>query len=78
MWRMHLGQRFESAARLFQKVGKIPKERLCKQDVGISDLEMLSFLETCVEFLDLFVEVSILVATDRAHRAQHWQNKKEG
>jgi hypothetical protein len=70
---MHLRPRFESAARLFQKVGRVPKERLCKQDVGISDLEMLSFLETCVDFLDICLEVSILVATDRA---QHWQNKK--
>lgn len=65
MWKMHLGPRFESAAHLFQKVGKIPKERLCKQDIGISDLEMFSFLETCVDFLDIFVEVSILVALAR-------------
>jgi hypothetical protein len=71
---MHLGQRFESAARLFQKVGKIPKERLCKQDIGISDLKIPFFLETCMDFLDIFMEVSILVATDRA---QHWHNKKE-
>jgi hypothetical protein len=72
---MHLGPRFESAARLFQKMGRIPKERLCKQDIGISDLEMLSFLEICVDFLDIFVEVSILATMDRA---QHWRNKKEG
>jgi hypothetical protein len=74
IWMMHLGLRFESAARLFQKVGKIPKERLCKQDIGISDLEMISFLETCVDFLDIFMEVSILVATGRA---QHWLKQNE-
>jgi hypothetical protein len=66
IWRTHLGQRFESAARLFQKVGRIPNYRLCKQDVGISDVEMLSFLETCVDFLDIFVEVSMVVPMDRA------------
>jgi hypothetical protein len=59
---MHLRQRFEAAARLFQKVGKTPKERLCRQDIGISDLEMPPFLDTCVDFLDIFMEVSISVA----------------
>lgn len=75
IWMMHLGPRFGSAAHLFQKVGRIPKEHLCKQDIGISDLEMLSFLETCVDFLDIFMEVSMLVATGRT---QHWQDKREG
>jgi hypothetical protein len=71
---MHLGQRFESAAHLFQKVGKVPKERFCKQDVGISDLKMHLFLEICMDFLDIFVEVRIsLVPTDST---QDWHNKK--
>jgi hypothetical protein len=71
-----LGQRFESAARLFQKVGKIPKERLCKQEVGISDLKMHLFLEICMSFLDIVMEVCILlVPTDST---QHWHNKMEG
>jgi hypothetical protein len=63
---MHLRERFESAACLFQKVGKVPKERLCKQEVGISDLKMHLFLEICMDFLDNFVEVCILVLTDLA------------
>jgi hypothetical protein len=75
IWAMHLGQKFESAARLFQKVGKIPKERLCKQEVGISDLKMHFFLEICMDLLDTFVEVSILLVL--TGRTQHWHNKKE-
>jgi len=60
MWTMHLRQRFEPAAHLFQKVGKIPKERLCRQDIGISDLELPLFLGTCVDFLDVFLEVGVI------------------
>jgi hypothetical protein len=59
MWMMHLKPRFESAARLFQKMSKIPKERLCRQDTGMSDLEMPLFLKICVDFLDVFMEVSM-------------------
>ncbi|KAJ4428920.1 hypothetical protein ANN_25916 [Periplaneta americana] len=60
IWSMHLRQKFESAARLFQKVGKVPKERLCRQDIGISDLEMPLFLDTCMVFLDTFMEASLM------------------
>ncbi|PSN52085.1 Rab3 GTPase-activating protein non-catalytic subunit [Blattella germanica] len=62
IWSMHLKQRYESAARLFQKVGKIPKERLCRQEIGISDLEMSSFLNTCMNFLDTFMEANLMSA----------------
>nr|CAD7424763.1 unnamed protein product [Timema monikensis] len=58
-WSTHLGQRFESAARLIQKVGKIPKERLCRQEIGITDLELPGFLQACVTFLDVFMEASL-------------------
>ena len=58
IWKMYMRQRFKSAAQLFQKVGKTPKEQLCRQDVGISDLEMPLFFETCTDFLDIFLEVS--------------------
>nr|CAD7257648.1 unnamed protein product [Timema shepardi] len=58
-WSTHLGQRFESAARLIQKVGKIPKERLCRQEIGITDLELPGFLHACVTFLDVFMEASL-------------------
>jgi hypothetical protein len=40
-------------------MGKIPKERLCRQDTGMSDLEMPLFLKICVDFLDVFMEVSM-------------------
>jgi hypothetical protein len=59
MWTTYLRPRFDAAARLFQKVGKIPKERLCRQDTGMSDLEVPLFLNICVDFLDAVMEVSM-------------------
>ncbi|XP_047119989.1 rab3 GTPase-activating protein non-catalytic subunit [Schistocerca piceifrons] len=56
IWSMHLKQRFESAAKLIHKAGKIPKETNCYQDVGISDIHMTEFLGTSADFLNLFMD----------------------
>ncbi|XP_021929897.1 rab3 GTPase-activating protein non-catalytic subunit-like [Zootermopsis nevadensis] len=59
MWTVHLRQRFDSAAELFEKVGKIPKECLCRQNTGMSNLEMPLFFNMCVDFLDVFMEATM-------------------
>nr|XP_018910161.1 PREDICTED: rab3 GTPase-activating protein non-catalytic subunit [Bemisia tabaci] len=58
IWTTHLQQRFELAVRLIHKVGKVPKERLCMQDVGFSDEKMTTFLSICSQFIDVFVEAA--------------------
>lgn len=54
VWTTHLKQRFESAAKLINKTEKVPNERLCYQEVGISDSQMAHFLGLCITFLDIF------------------------
>jgi len=44
-------------AKLMNKLGKLPKERLCMQDIGLSDIQVITFLQHCVTFLDIFIDV---------------------
>lgn len=49
----------ESAAKLINKSGKLPKERLCLQDIGLTDTQLTTFLQHCVTFLDIFLDVRV-------------------
>ncbi|KAH0534432.1 rab3 GTPase-activating protein non-catalytic subunit isoform X1 [Cotesia glomerata] len=60
LWNIHLKKRMEAAGKLINKLGKLPKERLCTQDVGLSDLQTTIFLEHCVSFLDIFLDAEVL------------------
>lgn len=55
VWNTHLKIIFESTSRLINKVGKLPKERLCRQDTGLSDYQVALFLEVSTKFLDSYV-----------------------
>lgn len=55
IWSTHLVNVFESAFKLISKVGKLPKERLCQQDVQMSDAQLLRFLEIISDFLNTFL-----------------------
>lgn len=60
LWSMHLRLRFEAAIRLINKIGKVPKERLCRQDIGLSDIQMTDFFRFCSDFFDIFMESNVL------------------
>lgn len=54
IWATNIKQYFEATCRLVNKVGKLPKERLCLQDVGLTDKTMIKFLELAADYLSLF------------------------
>ncbi|KYQ51818.1 Rab3 GTPase-activating protein non-catalytic subunit [Trachymyrmex zeteki] len=56
LWMLHIKKRMETAAKLMNKLGKLPKERLCMQDIGLSDIQVTTFLQHCVTFLDIFID----------------------
>lgn len=58
VWNTHLKILFESACKLINKVGKLPKERLCKQDTGLSDYQITLFVNLCTDFFDTFMNVT--------------------
>ncbi|MCJ8736481.1 hypothetical protein PDJAM_G00013040 [Pangasius djambal] len=56
MWNTFIVKRFSAAAFLMEKVGKAPKDRLCRRDVGMGDVAMTSFLGSCVQLLQALME----------------------
>lgn len=56
VWTTHLRQTFESTCKLVNKVGKVPKEILCRQDTGLTDTQLPIFVEFCTNFLDSFMD----------------------
>lgn len=57
LWNVHLKKKMENAAKLINKSGKLPKERLCLQDIGLTDIQLTTFLQHCVTFLEIFLDV---------------------
>ncbi|XP_071637599.1 rab3 GTPase-activating protein non-catalytic subunit isoform X3 [Temnothorax longispinosus] len=66
LWTLHIKRRMEATAKLMNKLGKLPKERLCMQDIGLSDIQVTTFLQHCVTFLDIFIDAEILERGDDA------------
>ncbi|KAK3563420.1 hypothetical protein QTP86_027791 [Hemibagrus guttatus] len=58
MWNTFIVKRFSAAAFLMEKVGKAPKDRLCRRDIGMGDAALTSFLGSCVQLLQALMEVS--------------------
>ncbi|KAM7403977.1 hypothetical protein PAMA_004407 [Pampus argenteus] len=56
MWSTFIVKRFSAAAYLMEKVGKAPKDRLCRRDVGMGDKAATSFLGCCVQLLQILME----------------------
>lgn len=54
IWNAHLKIPLEATRKLVNKTGRLPKEKLCLQDIGISDSLVPEMLEHCTNFLDHF------------------------
>ncbi|XP_054470240.1 rab3 GTPase-activating protein non-catalytic subunit isoform X4 [Anoplopoma fimbria] len=61
MWSTFIVKRFSAAAFLMEKVGKAPKDRLCRRDVGMGDKAVTSFLGCCVQLLQILMEADSAV-----------------
>ncbi|XP_068194278.1 rab3 GTPase-activating protein non-catalytic subunit isoform X2 [Antennarius striatus] len=61
MWSTFIVKRFSAACYLMEKVGKAPKDRLCRRDVGMGDKAVTSFMGCCVQLLQILMEVTGLL-----------------
>uniref|UniRef100_A0A8C6Y883 RAB3 GTPase activating non-catalytic protein subunit 2 n=1 Tax=Naja naja TaxID=35670 RepID=A0A8C6Y883_NAJNA len=59
MWNTFIVKRLSAATYLMDKVGKAPKDRLCRRDVGMSDNAVSSFLGSCSDLLQTLLEADI-------------------
>ncbi|XP_076244895.1 rab3 GTPase activating protein isoform X2 [Calliopsis andreniformis] len=60
LWSVHIKKRMETVAKLINKLGKLPKERLCVQEVGLTDIQSITFLQNCVTFFEIFIDSEVL------------------
>ncbi|KAH7939690.1 hypothetical protein HPB52_016086 [Rhipicephalus sanguineus] len=59
IWKTFLQKRFEALVLLMEKMGKTPKDRICRRDVEISDIHLEPFVRFCTEVLDAIVDASL-------------------
>ncbi|XP_071476615.1 rab3 GTPase-activating protein non-catalytic subunit-like [Diadema antillarum] len=57
MWHTFMVKKFSGAAFLMDKVGKAPKDRLCRRDVGLSEMALGRFLGLATELLECIYQV---------------------
>lgn len=55
IWEMFLVKRLSLAVLLTDKVGKAPKDRLIRKEVGLSEKSLENFISFCLELLDVFL-----------------------
>lgn len=67
IWSTYIKQVFEVSCRLVNKVGRLPKDPLCLQDVGFDSTNMVKFLQIASKYLYEFLKCSKLTIS---------QNKK--
>ncbi|CAG9785571.1 unnamed protein product [Diatraea saccharalis] len=68
IWSTYIKQTFEAICRLINKVGRLPKDSLCLQDVGLNNVNMTKFLDIVTDLLDNFFKCSSMPMSE---------NKKE-
>ncbi|KZC10899.1 Rab3 GTPase-activating protein non-catalytic subunit [Dufourea novaeangliae] len=66
LWSVHIKKRMETVAKLMNKLGKLPKERLCIQEIGLTDTQTVIFLQNCVTFLEIFIDSEVLEAGENS------------
>ncbi|CAH0702462.1 unnamed protein product [Spodoptera exigua] len=58
IWFTYIKHVFEASCRLVNKVGRLPKDPLCLQDVGYDSASMIKFLEVVTKYLGEFLDCS--------------------
>ncbi|GFR27704.1 rab3 GTPase-activating protein non-catalytic subunit [Trichonephila clavata] len=59
MWKTFILKTFEAATHLMDKVGKTPKERLCRKELEMTDGHLENFLEFSCQILNIILESNI-------------------
>uniref|UniRef100_A0A034VHQ1 Rab3 GTPase-activating protein regulatory subunit n=1 Tax=Bactrocera dorsalis TaxID=27457 RepID=A0A034VHQ1_BACDO len=55
LWNAALKYPLQSTMKLIQKAGRLPKDKMCQQDIEMSAALVPNFLELCLQFLEHFI-----------------------
>jgi hypothetical protein len=59
IWQMFVVKKLSSAALLVDKVGKAPKDRLCRKEVGLSEVSLEKFIGHTVDLLETIAQARL-------------------
>ncbi|XP_033735108.1 rab3 GTPase-activating protein non-catalytic subunit-like [Pecten maximus] len=75
LWHMFLAKTFSAAAHLMEKVGKVPKDRLCRKEVRLSEGSMAGFIGCACDLLDIIMEANCEANEVPVFNIEHlWQD----
>ena len=57
MWRIYLFKRVSSLVSLMEKVGKAPKDRLCKKEIDMDAATATEFMSIVCDYMSIFMQV---------------------
>ncbi|KAL0267477.1 UNVERIFIED_CONTAM: hypothetical protein PYX00_009733 [Menopon gallinae] len=78
-WTMHMSNRFGEVMRLINKAGKVPREKLCFQDVQLTNIQVLVFLKFSTEMLYIMLETGTSEKKTFIYNQEGiWQNEPIG
>jgi hypothetical protein len=60
LWKTFIKKRFECLAQLMEKMGRTPKERICKKELGMSENSLECFIEYSCELLDFIMQTNMM------------------
>lgn len=58
LWHRFVKKKFQALAQLMEKVGKVPKDRLCRKEVGIGEANMPAFAGFTVDLIQILREAN--------------------
>lgn len=79
VWSTHVSPIFLSAVRLIDRVGKVPKDKLCIQDVGMPDQYIVKFFDLCERLIEIIIKASVSAEEVELAEIKHdffWENWK--
>ncbi|XP_078049758.1 rab3 GTPase activating protein isoform X1 [Augochlora pura] len=79
LWSVHIKKRMESVTKLMNKLGRLPKERLCIQEVGLNDSQIVTFLKHSLMFLEIFIDSGYIEEENSAVKSEElWEGCASG
>ncbi|KAK7104713.1 rab3 GTPase-activating protein non-catalytic subunit-like [Littorina saxatilis] len=77
LWHMFVMKRLSAAAQLMEKVGKAPKDRLCRKEANMSDKSLTTFAGLAAELLDNIMEANCEANEVPVCNVEHnWQHMR--
>nr|CAB3265375.1 rab3 GTPase-activating protein non-catalytic subunit [Phallusia mammillata] len=67
-WRAFVNKKISLLSNLIEKIGRLPKDRICIKDIGINADKMTEFCQCCFELIQIFA------ATDSSYKSNFCQS----